>query len=188
MTTEERKHSQWERELELRGITLEAAINFEVLLVTIIYFSNADQYIPGNESQTLKVKNLTFGKKLKEVQKCLSKHHLDLLKEYADLFSDLDDFKELRNKLVHCAIVWFDEDLNRFQIWDATEDPSKKIQFYAPIEYQRDEIAKSIVGFISKITQPLLSLEKNVRHRLSQTHPEIHAVLLSGVPPAPLDR
>jgi len=177
-----RKKQEHEAELEikLRGSTLNVAIKFEVFLINIIYFSNSEQYMNPTESKSLKIKNLTFGGKIKRAKDLLSIYHLDLLTKYDELFLDLDNFLEFRNKLAHCAMLWVDEKSEYLEIWDVAETP-EKFQFYAPITRTTREISESIIWYLNKISTPLISLQNEVQLRLKQTNLKLYSALTSAL-------
>src|SRR5687768_9138935 len=94
-------------EVELRGFTLKLSAIIESNVMSIIYWSNANQYkTPG--AKYLKLKGLTFGKKVHRMKEVLNKYHPDLHEKNMKFFSDLDDFRKFRNLMAHCAFVWKD--------------------------------------------------------------------------------
>jgi hypothetical protein len=124
---------QAEHEIELRGIMLNVAIKFEVALMNIIYFSNAQQYINPKESKSLKIKYLTFGKKLERAKDLLAEFHQDLFQLNENLFFELGQFLLLRNKLAHCTVYWVNEGIDTLEIWDVVEKDN--FEFFAPTPY-----------------------------------------------------
>jgi len=176
--TDEQLEKQAEHEIQLRGTMLNVSIKFEVALMNIIYFSNAEQYINPKESKSLKIKNLTFGGKLERAKELLSTHHKDLIDANITLFSNLSEFLILRNRLAHCAIYWVNDETDNLEIWDVIE--KDRFQFFAPINYKNIDIRLKIIDSLQKITSPLLSLENEIEVRLKKSDPHIFS-LLKGV-------
>ena len=167
-------------EIQLRGVTLDVSVKFEIALMDIVYFSNSEQYNDPTKSDYLKIKNLTFGGKINRVKKLLSIYHSDLLIKYESLFKILDDFLQLRNRLAHCAMYWTDDKLENLEIWEVMEGYNK-LQFYTPIPYTRLGISQSLVAFLKQIAPTLLSLQNEVQLRLKQSNPKLYSGLTSAL-------
>jgi hypothetical protein len=169
---------KYNTEMKLRGSMLVTAVTLEVILITIVYYSNADQWEKADKSPSLKLKNLTFDKKIKRVMELLFEHHPDLLTKYDALFIDLVEFKDIRNKIAHCAINWMDERCERLQILDVVAEPNK-LNFYFPEEHNYIDLAASISELFSKISPSLALLENEVESRLRQNHPVLYSIISS---------
>lgn len=165
-------------EIELRGTMLDVSIKFEVALMNIIYFSNSEQYIKAEESKSLKIKNLTFGGKLKRAKELLITFHKDLIQSHHLLFENLDKFLILRNRLTHCAIYWVDEKTDNLEIWDVND--TNKFQFFEPIKYTNLGIRLELIDYLQKIGPALVSLESEIELRLKKSNLKIFS-LLKGV-------
>ena len=71
-----------DHQMRLRGSVLVVATTIEAILMLIVYYSNVKQYRKAHKSPSLKLKNLTFGGKIKRTKDLISEHHPDLAGKY----------------------------------------------------------------------------------------------------------
>jgi hypothetical protein len=178
MMTQEQFNADMNLETRLRGSCLVVSVNIEMILMRIIYFSNAEQWDKPQSSPYLKIKKLTFGKKIDRTKGLMNKFHKDLLQSNGKLFKNLNLFKEIRNKIAHCAMLWIGDEQEKLEIYDVVELPNK-FEFYVAKEYNYDELSLRVINMFKEIVGPLVSLQNEVERRLSQNYPELYS-LLSG--------
>ena len=160
-------------EIGIRGSALKVAITIERLLMMIVYTSNAEQYAVKN-SEYLKLKNLTFGAKLKRVKIVLDKFHPDLLSTNTNLFKKLDTFKTFRDKMAHCAFDWNYSETN-FNILDNVEDENG-FQYYESFPCTVIDTKKATLEGTYLVT-PLEEIADELSFHLQSRHPELAALL-----------
>ncbi len=143
------------KEIEIRGAALRLPITIEAVLMSIVYFSNAEQY-KERKAKTLLLKGLMFSQKISRVREVLAEFHPDLLARYSTLFDDMEAFKKFRNKIAHCAFSWGDS-ISDFEVWEVEEDENK-FQFYKPIKTTVEDTFGYILKTIKDIIPPLTNL------------------------------
>src|SRR4051812_12242075 len=112
-------------EIELRGATIKASVTIEGILMKIVFFSNAQQYLTADEAEHLKLKTASFGTKVDRARTVLKEYHKDLHKKYHKTFISIDSFVTFRNRMSHREITWEDRTVEVFTVWDVTEGQSK---------------------------------------------------------------
>jgi hypothetical protein len=142
----------------------------------IVYASNAEQYTV-RKSEYLRIKNLTFGSKIKRLKKIFENFHPDLLLNNATLFEKLDTFNEFRNKMAHCPFEW-NYSTVKFDVIEVIEDENG-FQYYEPIPFTvTDARLATLEG--TYLAAPLLEILNEVSLRLKNQHPELYASLRLG--------
>lgn len=159
-------------EIEIRGIALKISVTIEGVLMRIIFFSSAELFTKEN-SEYLKVKNVSFGEKLGRLRQVMDKYHRDLYKRNKNLLNRLDKFLTFRNQLCHAMLTWKDGKPNVFIIWDIKEDPNKN-EIFKPIEYNYEERLKYLSETMNVVFPKLAILSNAVELRLKISHPQLY--------------
>jgi hypothetical protein len=174
-------------DIKLRGAALNLSVSFEAILMSVVYSCSGEIYSDPQYSHLLKLKGCMFAQKIGRVKDALEIFHPDLLESNAQLFVDLNNFRDFRNRMAHCAFS-FGDNILEFEVWDVVEDENR-FQHYHPIRYTIDDFLQTMDTSIRQIHPPLSKLWRDVESRLQRTHPEVFAVLQSGKrPPAESDQ
>jgi hypothetical protein len=174
------KHSV-PKEINIRGATLNLSVTIESNLFRIIYHCSGQIYLDKKYFHLLKLKGCMFAQKIQRVKDSLNIFHPDLLESNSKLFEDLEQFKEFRNRMAHCAFYW-GKSLSEFEVWDIAEDENK-FQFYDPLKYTVKEVISILDNAIKEIIPPLTKLISQVELRLQETDPRLYDLLQSADKP-----
>lgn len=172
-------------EVGIRGRYMRVSAHTEALLVKNIILLNEEKCVLTNTDIPLKFTALTFDQKIKRLPKLLKELHPDLLQLYSDLFSNLDEFRKIRNNMAHSYFTWDSENLSFVTIWELRkkelelQDGLKRtVQHFEPVEYKFEDLNKKFKDLVGVIMNDLNDLTKNLMVRLKPVLP--HMIIEEG--------